>query len=193
VLGIVAIRVSLGEVERVVRGHAVEVHRKLLTTEAVPGVIAAHRAAGRRVVFTNGCFDVLHRGHVEYLDAASRLGDVLIVGLNSDDSVRRLKGPDRPLNTAADRAVVLAGLASVDHVVEFGADTPAGLIELVRPDVYVKGGDYQLATLPEAAQIARLGGRVELIEFVPGRSTSALVERIRTVPDGGRRTGPGTP
>jgi len=153
--------------------------QKILSVGAVPAVLAGHRSAGRRIVFTNGCFDVLHRGHVEYLAAARELGDVLIVGLNSDASVRRLKGPPRPVNPAEDRAIVLAALASVDHVVEFGDDTPARLIESVRPDVYVKGGDYRLETLPEAAQIARLGGRVALLDFLPGRSTTALVDRIR--------------
>lgn len=155
--------------------------KKILTAGDVPETVRAHRAAGRRIVFTNGCFDVLHRGHVEYLATARGLGDILIVGLNSDASVRRLKGPTRPVNPAEDRAVVLAGLSSVDHVVEFGADTPEALIEVVRPEVYVKGGDYRLETLPETAQIARLGGRVELVPFLPGRSTTALVERIREV------------
>lgn len=152
---------------------------KILARTELPSILGDHRRAGRRIVFTNGCFDVLHRGHVEYLAAARALGDVLLVGLNSDASVRRLKGPARPVNPAEDRAVVLAALACVDHVVEFAEDTPADLIELLRPEVYVKGGDYRLETLPEAAQIARLGGRVELIEFVPGRSSSALIERLR--------------
>src|SRR5690606_17498322 len=114
-------------------------------------VLAADlRRAGKKLVFTNGCFDILHRGHVAYLSRAKALGDVLIVGLNSDASVRRLKGPRRPINRAADRAQVLAALSCVDHIVEFAEDTPARLIERVRPDIFVKGGDYTLDTLPEA-------------------------------------------
>ena len=144
------------------------------------GVVAAQRAAGRRIVCTNGCFDVLHRGHVAYLDEARGLGDVLVVGVNDDAGVRRLKGPGRPINTAADRAIVLAALESVTLVSVFSGDTAVGLVERVRPDVYVKGGDYAGAVLPEAAVVQRHGGRVALLDYVAGQSTSAVVARIRT-------------
>ncbi len=137
------------------------------------------RAGGRRIVFTNGCFDILHAGHVRYLTAARAEGDVLIVGLNSDDSVRRLKGPSRPVNPEADRAEVLGGLRAVDAVTIFDEPTAAELIALVKPDVYVKGGDYTLDTLPEAAIVQRYGGRVAFIDLVAGRSTTNIIDRIR--------------
>jgi rfaE bifunctional protein nucleotidyltransferase chain/domain len=140
-------------------------------------------------VFTNGCFDVLHRGHVEYLAEAAALGDLLVVGLNSDDSVRRLKGPLRPVNPAEDRAAVLAALAAVDHVAVFDDDTPLRLIEALRPDVYVKGGDYTVRTLPEAPLMHRLGGEVRILGFLPGRSTSGLIERIRAAEVAGADAG----
>jgi D-beta-D-heptose 7-phosphate kinase / D-beta-D-heptose 1-phosphate adenosyltransferase len=147
----------------------------------LPEVLAAYRAAGKRIVCTNGCFDVLHRGHVEHLRQARELGDVLVVGVNDDAAVRRLKGPHRPINPAVDRAVVLAALACVEHVTIFPGDDAVGLVELVRPDVYVKGGDYRRRPLPEAAAVAQQGGRVVLLGYFDGRSTSAIVERIRAV------------
>jgi rfaE bifunctional protein nucleotidyltransferase chain/domain len=137
------------------------------------------RRHGSRVVFTNGCFDVLHRGHVGYLEQGGRLGDVLVVAVNGDESVRRLKGPDRPVNRAEDRAAVLAALSCVDFVVVFDQDSPSELIEAVRPDVYVKGGDYPPELVPEAPLVRRLGGEVRILEYVPDRSTSAIIERIR--------------
>lgn len=141
--------------------------------------VRVHRAAGARIVFTNGCFDVLHRGHVAYLADAAALGDLLIVAVNSDDSVRRLKGPDRPVNPVEDRVAVLTALNCVDHVVIFEEDSPAGLIEQVRPDVYVKGGDYPPDMVPEAPLVRRLGGEVHILGYVADRSTSAIIERIR--------------
>lgn len=139
-----------------------------------------HRRAGRRIVFTNGCFDVLHAGHVAYLNEAKGLGDVLIVAVNSDGSVRRLKGPDRPVNTDADRAAVLAALSCVDHVVVFEEDTPAELIRAVRPDLYVKGGDYRPEMLPETPIVHDYGGEVRVLGYLADRSTSAVIERIRS-------------
>ncbi|HEY8484859.1 MAG TPA: D-glycero-beta-D-manno-heptose 1-phosphate adenylyltransferase [Longimicrobiales bacterium] len=132
-----------------------------------------------RVVFTNGCFDILHRGHVEYLYAARQLGDVLVVGLNTDDSVRRLKGPSRPLVQQEDRAIVLASLACVDAVTLFDEDTPQALIAALLPDVLVKGGDYRLEEVVGRAEVEAAGGRVVLLPFLDGRSTTALVRRIR--------------
>lgn len=141
--------------------------------------LAGQRAAGRRVVLTNGCFDVLHLGHVTYLQQARRLGDVLVVGVNSDESVRRLKGPDRPVNPAGDRVGVLCALSCVDRVVVFDELTPERLIETVRPDVFVKGGDYTRDRMPEWDLVEALGGRVEVVGLVGHRSTSALIARMR--------------
>lgn len=150
-----------------------------LTTAELVAAVARHRRAGRRVVFTNGCFDVLHRGHVAYLEQARRLGEVLIVGLNSDTSVARLKGPDRPVNPETDRASVLAALRCVDHVVIFDEDTPVRLLELVRPEIYAKGGDYTPQMLPETPVVRRLGGEVRVLDYLSDHSTSAIVRRIR--------------
>jgi rfaE bifunctional protein nucleotidyltransferase chain/domain/rfaE bifunctional protein kinase chain/domain len=143
-------------------------------------LVAAHRARGRRIVFTNGCFDVLHRGHVGYLAEAGRMGDILVVAVNSDASVRRLKGPSRPVNPVEDRVAVLAALGSVDNVVVFDEDSPRDLIALVRPDLYVKGGDYPPELIPEASLVHRLGGEVRALEYLPDRSTSRIIERIRS-------------
>jgi D-beta-D-heptose 7-phosphate kinase / D-beta-D-heptose 1-phosphate adenosyltransferase len=146
--------------------------------------LRADRAAGRRIVFTNGCFDVLHRGHTTYLAQAAELGDVLVVAINSDDSVRRLKGVDRPVNVAADRASVLGALGCVDYVTVFDTDTPVPLLERLRPDVYVKGGDYTPEMLEETAVVTSFGGQVRMLGYVPAQSTSAMVDRIRaTSPD----------
>jgi rfaE bifunctional protein kinase chain/domain/rfaE bifunctional protein nucleotidyltransferase chain/domain len=142
---------------------------------------AVHRAreAGRRVVFTNGCFDVVHRGHTTYLRQARDLGDLLVVALNDDDSVRRLKGPERPINPAEDRAGVLAALACVDLVTVFATDTPIPLIERLRPEVYVKGGDYSPEMLRETEVVRAYGGEVVMVDYVPEHSTTAVVRRIR--------------
>lgn len=135
----------------------------------------------RPLVFTNGVFDILHRGHVTYLDQAARLGASLIVGVNTDDSVRRLgKGDDRPLNGQDDRAALLAALACVDAVVLFTEDTPLELIRALRPDVIVKGGDYEMDALPETAVVRGWGGRAVAIPFEHQRSTTALLRKIRT-------------
>lgn len=135
----------------------------------------------KKIVFTNGCFDIIHAGHVRYLTAAKNFGDVLIVGLNTDESVRRLKGASRPINSQADRAEVLLGLKAVDHVIFFGEATAENLIAEVKPDVYVKGGDYTLETLPEAKIVQKFGGRVEFVNLVAGRSTTNIVEKILAV------------
>ena len=143
---------------------------------------AARRIAGlgQPVVFTNGVFDVMHRGHVTYLDQARALGGSLVVALNTDASARRLgKGPDRPLNNEQDRAIMMAALASVDLVTWFDEDTPVELIGELRPAVYVKGGDYDMATLAETRLVESWGGRALAIPFVDGYSTTALVRRIR--------------
>ncbi len=133
------------------------------------------------IVFTNGVFDVLHRGHVSYLEAARSLGGSLVVGLNTDASARRLgKGPDRPLNSQDDRAHVIAALASVDAVMFFDEDTPYQLIEAIRPDIIVKGGDYDMSQLPETKLVQNWGGEAIALQFVDGYSTTALVKKIRS-------------
>ena len=138
-----------------------------------------YRWERKTVVFTNGCFDILHAGHVRYLTAARELGDILIVGLNSDASVRKLKGEGRPVNPAADRAEVLAGLRAVDHVVIFSEDTAEDLVRRLQPDIYVKGGDYSLDRLPESAIVAAYGGRTVLVPMVEGRSTTNVIQRLQ--------------
>ena len=150
----------------------------LIPNERIEAFAAALREAGVRVVFTNGCFDILHAGHVRYLAAARALGDVLILGLNSDASVRRLKGEMRPVNTAEDRAEVVGALKSVDYVVIFGEDTAENLIAKVRPAVYAKGGDYTRETLPEARIVESYGGEVAFIPLVAGKSTTGIIERV---------------
>ena len=141
--------------------------------------LAPRRAAGARVVFTNGCFDLLHPGHVRYLAAARALGDVLVVGLNSDASVRRLKGPPRPVLCVPVRAEVLAGLAAVDHLIVFDADTPWALIAALAPDVLVKGADWAPGDIVGRDQVLAAGGRVERVDLVPGVSTTEIIRRIR--------------
>lgn len=144
----------------------------------LPTLVAFYRNAGRKIVFTNGCFDILHAGHVSYLNRAKALGDILMIGVNSDDSIRRLKGSTRPINPLEDRIQVLSGLGCVDHLIAFDEDTPSNLIRTLRPDVYVKGGDYTKETLPEAPLVEELGGVVELLPFVENRSTTSIIERI---------------
>jgi D-glycero-beta-D-manno-heptose 1-phosphate adenylyltransferase len=144
------------------------------------GALAAHlRAAGRRVVLANGCFDLLHVGHVRYLAAARALGDVLFVGLNSDAAVARLKGPGRPLMPADERVELLAALRAVDHVVVFDEDTADRLVALVRPAIHAKGTDYTEATVPEAASVQAAGGRVAIVGDAKDHATRDLIARIR--------------
>ncbi len=142
-------------------------------------LVAEAKARGERVVLTNGCFDILHAGHVSYLEEAKSCGDRLVVAVNDDDSVRRLKGAGRPVNSLADRMAVLAGLASVDWVVPFGEDTPAELIAKVLPDVLVKGGDYRVEQIAGGDTVLKYGGEVRVLGFKPGRSTTALIEALR--------------
>lgn len=136
------------------------------------------RRDGRRLVLTNGCFDLLHVGHLRYLTAAKAMGDVLLVGVNDDARVRALKGPGRPFNAAAERAELVAGLSPVDFVFIFGDDTAGALIEELRPHVYAKGGDYLPSTLPEAATVAACGAELVFLPLVPGQSTTRLAERV---------------
>ena len=152
---------------------------KLVDVDTLRTTLAPRRAAGARVVFTNGCFDLLHPGHVRYLAAARALGDVLVVGLNDDDSVRRLKGRGRPVLRLAERAEVLAGLAAVDHIVPFAEDTPLAVVRALRPDVLVKGADWSEEDIVGRDDVLASGGRVERIPLVAGVSTSEIIRRIR--------------
>jgi D-beta-D-heptose 7-phosphate kinase / D-beta-D-heptose 1-phosphate adenosyltransferase len=140
-----------------------------------------YRQQGRRIVFTNGCFDILHRGHITYLNQAKALGDVLIVGVNSDQSVRRLKGSERPINALDDRIQVLSALSCIDYMIAFDENTPLHIIEAIRPDIYVKGGDYTRESLPEAPIVEALGGVVEILPYLPEHSTTSMIQRIRAV------------
>lgn len=151
-----------------------------LAQKFLPAAGVAERLSRRPLVFTNGVFDVLHTGHVTYLEAARRLGAALLVALNTDASARRLgKGTDRPLNCEADRVAVVAALASVDFVMLFDEDTPCDLMTRCRPEVYVKGGDYDIDTLTEAVLVRSWGGKALTIPFVEGYSTTSLLQRIR--------------
>lgn len=143
------------------------------------GWLDRERSRGHRIVLASGCFDILHIGHVSYLQEARDLGDTLVVGLNSDNSVRTLKGDTRPVNPAGARAAMLASLSCVDRVVVFNDLTPHNLIGTVRPDVYAKGGDYNRDSLPEWSLVESLGGRVEILRHLPGYSTTDLIARLR--------------
>lgn len=151
----------------------------VITRADIPELVATLRGQGRRIVTTNGCFDLLHVGHTRYLNQARALGDTLIVGVNSDESVTRLKGPGRPINPAEERAEVLAALACVDYVVVFPEDTPRELLAEIRPDVHAKGGDYTVETLPEAETVRRHGGEIVLVPLIPERSTTRVEQRLR--------------
>ncbi len=133
---------------------------------------------GRRIVFTNGCFDLLHPGHIDYLDRAAKLGDILIIGLNDDNSIRRLKGKSRPINPLQDRAIMLAALRAVDLVVPFAEDTPLNLITTLMPDILVKGGDYQPDDIVGATEVRKNGGEVIVMPFIDGHSSTGLIQRI---------------
>ncbi|OIO68323.1 MAG: hypothetical protein AUJ57_10280 [Zetaproteobacteria bacterium CG1_02_53_45] len=143
--------------------------------------VEAWKAAGKTVVFTNGCFDLLHPGHIDYLHKAHELGDVLVVGLNDDESISRLKGATRPICPMPDRSIMLSALKSVDLVVPFSEDTPLALISTLLPDILVKGGDYRPDDIVGAKEVRDNGGFVTVIAFVDGHSTSALIRRIQAV------------
>jgi len=157
---------------------------KIITRPEAARWVRGLQARGLKVVFTNGCFDLIHPGHVAYLEEARSLGDALLVAVNTDASVRRLgKGGLRPVNPEADRARVVAALAAVDRVVLFGEDTPLELITELQPDILVKGGDYRLSEVAGREVVLARGGQVLILPFRSGYSTSLLVDRIRTAPD----------
>jgi rfaE bifunctional protein nucleotidyltransferase chain/domain len=158
----------------------VNFREKLISWADLPAWRADVRARGKRLVVTNGCFDVLHLGHVTYLETARNLGDLLLIGLSGDDSVRQLKGANRPINDEQDRAAVLAALESVSGVCIFAEKTATRFLTLAQPDIYVKGGDYTLETLnrEERRTVEEAGGKIILIPFVQGKSTTSLLEKI---------------
>jgi len=159
---------------------------KIVNPDRLAAIAESLRAQGRKLVLTNGCFDLLHAGHIRYLQAARALGDALAVAINGDESVRVLKGEGRPLNTESDRAEIVAALACVDFVVTFPEVRVTRLIEKVRPAVYVKGGDYTPASLhpEERATLEKVGAEIRILPFEPGHSTSGLIERMKRLPSG---------
>ena len=171
------------------RTHLVGQAKYVPDLDALAERIEAYRKQGRRILFTNGCFDILHRGHITYLNRAKTLGDVLVVALNDDRSVRSLKGESRPINPLEDRAQVLAALSCVDCIVPFSGESPAEALRAVRPDLYVKGGDYTLETLPEAKLVEELGGTVRILPFMEDRSTTGIIDRIREVAEPAKASG----
>ena len=152
---------------------------KLKSAGALSRILDGERSKGRRIVFTNGCFDILHPGHVSYLEKASRMGDVLVVGLNSDVSVKAIKGRGRPINNERDRAYVLSALSFVDYVTIFREDTPELIIRKLKPDVLVKGGDWKAEDIVGGDFVRSGGGRVARIKFLKGYSTSSLIKKMR--------------
>ena len=151
----------------------------LYSPETLSQVCETLRDNGQKSVFTNGCFDILHAGHVRYLQQSKKQGDILIVALNSDDSVKRLKGESRPINGIADRAQVMAALGCVDYVTSFSEDTPAEVLSIIRPDILTKGGDYEKEKVVGYDLLRSYGGEVRILDFLEGRSTTNIIEKSR--------------
>jgi D-glycero-beta-D-manno-heptose 1-phosphate adenylyltransferase len=154
-------------------------HNKLQTIEGIVKIVALEKFKGKKIVFTNGCFDILHPGHITILNQSAQLGDFLIVGLNTDASVKRLKGPQRPINNENSRALILENLMMVDAVILFDEDTPLNLINTIMPDVLVKGGDYTIEQIVGAKEVMAHGGTVEIIPTLQGHSTTAIIEKMK--------------
>ena len=144
----------------------------------IKSAVATARRRGKTLVTTNGCFDIIHAGHIQYLSEAARLGDILVVGVNCDKVVRNLKGADRPLQNQQDRATIVASLGMVDYSFIFREDDPRAFLEILRPDIHVKGGDYSKEII-EKPVVEKYGGKIRIVSFLPGRSTTSLVERIK--------------
>jgi len=155
--------------------------KNLIPRANVARLTARLRQDGKKIVFTNGVFDILHRGHVEYLSKAKSFGDILIVGLNNDTSVRRIKGGRHPIQKQKDRAVILLALEAVDYVVLFGDDTPGKLIHQIRPDVLVKGADYKISDIVGSDFVRSYGGKVRRVKLTKGRSASAIIRKLDTI------------
>ena len=152
---------------------------KLIEKENLDNIIKKLKSENKKIVFTNGCFDILHAGHVRYLKESKKFGDILIIGLNSDVSVKKIKGESRPINPEMDRAEVLAGLEAVSYIVLFDETSPVKLLEEIKPDIYTKGADYTVETLPEAKTVLSYGGKIEFIKFLEGRSTTKIIDKIK--------------
>ncbi len=150
----------------------------LISRKLASEIVENQKANGKKIVFTNGCFDILHVGHLTYMNEAKAQGDILIVGVNSDESVRRLKGLSRPINTEKDRAELLSGLKAVDFTVIFDEDTPMELIDELKPSIHVKGGDYKKEDLPETVIVEKHGGEVRILKFVEGKSTTNIINKV---------------
>ncbi|NBX93430.1 MAG: D-glycero-beta-D-manno-heptose 1-phosphate adenylyltransferase [Proteobacteria bacterium] len=157
-----------------------KISSKLVSAQEASKVSEELKQKGKKVVSTNGCFDILHWGHLQYLEKAREIGDVLICAVNSDRSVRKLKGPSRPINSEAVRASQLAALESVDYVVVFDEDTPEQILSLIKPHVHVKGGDYLPENLPERKIVEKFGGKVQCVELIPGFSTTSLINNLKS-------------
>ena len=157
------------------------VKSKIISKEDLQYILSYYRFKEKKIVFTNGCFDLLHRGHIEYLLKAAASGDVLIVGLNSDKSVKKIKGADRPLQDEKSRALILASLIFVDHIVLFDEETPVNLIKSVQPDVLAKGGGYKEGEIVGNDVVKEKGGKVQIIEYLSGYSTTGLVDKIKKI------------
>lgn len=153
--------------------------KNLIERDKIGEVIACQKGYGKKVVFTNGCFDILHVGHLRYLEEAKMFGDILVIGVNSDASVKRLKGDKRPIVPEDERAEMLLGLKCVDYVVIFEEDTPVELLGDIKPDIHVKGGDYTKDRLPEAEIVEKNGGKVEIVSLIKGKSTTNIVKKIK--------------
>lgn len=149
-----------------------------MKSKEINKIITAAKAQGKTIVATNGCFDILHRGHLEYLEQSKALGDILVVGLNSDSSVKKLKGTSRPINSEEDRARLLAGLKPVDYVVIFDDIDASNFLRSIKPDIYTKGSDYQTKSLPEYNAIQEIGAKIKLIALVEGQSSSAIINKM---------------
>ena len=171
--------VSPAELQSAVSVPSVTTVHEMMNESELASALADLRSAGKRVVMTNGCFDLIHPGHIRYLQQAAALGDVLVVAVNDDDSVRRLKGASRPLNTVGDRMAVLAALEAIDFVVPFTEDTPERVIEVLAPDVLVKGGDYTVEQIAGHESVLQRGGEVRILDFFAGHSTTGLIERLQ--------------
>ncbi len=143
-------------------------------------LITLHKSSGKKIIFTNGCFDILHPGHVNYLAEAKKRGDILIVGVNTDTSIKKIKGPTRPINTLEDRLSVLSALECIDYLISFPENTPLNLIRIIKPYIYIKGGDYTRETLPETPLVEKYGGKVEIIPFLVDRSTTKIINKIKS-------------
>ncbi len=154
--------------------------QKVLAASELAKIVASYRTEKKRIVFTNGCFDLLHIGHIRYLEQAKSLGDVLIVGINSDQSVQKLKGPTRPIQNENDRAEILASLKAVDHTIIFVEETPLNLIKEVKPHLLVKGGDWKMNQIVGSDFVLSYGGEVKSLQFIQGRSTSSIIEKSKS-------------